>query len=151
VKRWVPAIAAAVAAVSLVATHLALGGSDYRPLEVADPCDPRPQRDVEGIERLAEQIALSALDGAACELRVTREELTLALADPESRERFARDHEIGEQELEELIRSGLRRALDDAARAGRIDGLQLRLLRATIEVAPIAAVIDIVRGARELF
>ena len=37
-----------------------------------------------GIQEVAEQIVLTALDGVACELGVTREEIVLALASGES-------------------------------------------------------------------
>ena len=43
---------------------------------------------------LFEGIALSSLDGAACELQVSREELTLALADEEATQEFAEAHGI---------------------------------------------------------
>ena len=76
----------AVAAVALVVAYLALGGASYAPAQVADPCVARDWRDPQGLEEVAEQIALSGLDGAACELGVSREEMVLALANSESRD-----------------------------------------------------------------
>ena len=59
------AIAIAIgAAVALVGVYLALGGASYAPAAVADPCAPRPLGNAEGFERVAEQVVLSALDGA---------------------------------------------------------------------------------------
>ena len=71
---------ATVAAVALVVAYLALGGASYAPAKVADPCATRDWREPQGVEEVAEQIALSGLDGAACELDVSREEMVLALA-----------------------------------------------------------------------
>ena len=45
----------------------------------------------EGFEEVAEQIALSGLDGAACELGVSREEIVLAFSSRAVLERFARE------------------------------------------------------------
>ena len=62
--------AAIVAATALVALYLVLGGGSYEPTPVADPCAPREWRDPQGVEESAQQFALSALDGAACQLDV---------------------------------------------------------------------------------
>jgi hypothetical protein len=73
------AIACSAAAVLiLVGAYLALGGASYAPAKVADPCAPRDWRNPQGLQAVAEQIVLSALDGAACELHVSREEIVLA-------------------------------------------------------------------------
>lgn len=145
------ALAASVAAaLVLVVTYLALGGGGYRPLEVADPCDPRPLTPAEGFEGLAQQVALSGLDGAACELRVTREDLALALAGAESRRRFAREHRIGDERLEAAVRSGLRRAVADAERTGAVSGIEASLLGAAVEGLPVGVLIDVVRGGIDL-
>jgi len=87
-------LAALAASVALVAVYLAAGGSDYEPTPVAGPCEPREWRSPEGVEESAEQFALSALDGAACELGVSRETLAVALATPDAREEFAAEYGI---------------------------------------------------------
>ena len=87
-------LAAIGASALLVVAYLALGGGDYEPTAVADPCAAREWRDPEGIEESAEQFALSALDGAACELGVSRETLAVALATPESRAEFAAEYGV---------------------------------------------------------
>ena len=63
----------AAASLALVGVYLALGGASYAPAAVADPCAPRELRDQGGFAQVAEQIVLSGLDGAACELGVSRE------------------------------------------------------------------------------
>jgi hypothetical protein len=112
---WSAAVAAA-----LVASYLALGGASYAPAKVADPCAPRDWRDPGTLGEVAEQIVLSALDGAACDLGVPRERIVLAFADRASLERFAREHDISDDRLERLVRSGVERAVDDAVRAGAL-------------------------------
>ena len=69
----------AVSAV-LVLAYLAAGGSDYAPAKTQDPCKPREWRNPEGLQEIAQQFSLSALDGAACKLGVSRETLAQALA-----------------------------------------------------------------------
>jgi hypothetical protein len=134
---------ATVAAVALVVAYLALGGASYAPAQVADPCMPRDWRDPQGIEEVAEQIALSGLDGAACELEVSREEMVLALANGESRERFAREHGISTQRLEELVREGLLRAIDDAEQADALNPTIADLLRGIARNVPVDELLNL--------
>jgi hypothetical protein len=142
------ALAAAVAAsAALLATYLALGGASYKPVEVADPCEPRPIEKPEGRDDVLQQIALSALDGAACELRVTREDLVLGLADRESRERFLREHRVSDEVLEDALRAGLLRAVDDAERVDALSGFEASLIRGAVERLPIGILIDLLQRA----
>lgn len=134
-----PLIALA-ASIGLIAVYLAFGGATYDPAGVADPCQQRASA-ADPSRPLFEAIALSALDGAACELGVSREELTLALADESATADFAERHQISEDDLEDAVRAGLVRAVDDAAAAGRIDGIDEELLRQLAEHAPIGALI----------
>ena len=138
-------VGAAATAVSLIVVYLALGGASYTPAAVADPCAPRDWRDPEGLQEVAEQIVLSALDGAACELDVSREEIVLAFASSDSLDRFAREQGISEEELEELVRSGFERAVDDAERADALDPTIADLLRALAARVPVEAVLDLLQ------
>ena len=141
---------AAVASLALVFTYLAAGGASYEPAKVQDPCKPRPWRDPEGLEQLAEQFSLSALDGAACKLGVSRETLARALATPQSRERFLERYGIDNAELARAIRAGLLRAVDDAERAGALNPLLAAPLRATLRRIPLDQAIELVQDARSL-
>jgi hypothetical protein len=138
-------VGAMAAAVGLIVVYLALGGASYTPAAVADPCAPRDWRDPEGLQEVAEQIVLSALDGAACELDVSREEVVLAFASRDSLERFAREQEISEEDLEELVRAGLERAVDDAERAGALDPTIADLLRGLAARVPVEAFLDLLQ------
>jgi hypothetical protein len=143
-------VAAIVASLALSGVYLAAGGASYTPEKTQDPCKHRPWRDPEGIEQIAEQFTLSALDGAACKLGVSREVLARALATPESRERFTERYGISEAELGKAIRAGLLRAVDDAEEAGALSPLLAAPVRATIRQIPLDQAIELVQNARGL-
>jgi hypothetical protein len=136
---------AAVAALALVVVYLALGGASFAPAKVADPCVTRDWREPEGLEEVTEQIVLSGLDGAACELGVARERIVLAFAGRGSLSRLAREHGISEERLEELVRSGLVRAIDDAERAGALDPGFADVLRGLVERIPVGSILDLLK------
>jgi hypothetical protein len=142
-------VAAGALSLALVAAYLAAGGSGYQPSVVADPCAGREWRDPAGVEESAQQFALSALDGAACELGVSRETLAVALATPESRERFAAKQGIEEAELEAAVRAGLVRGIDDAARAGAVNPLIADGLRAIAVRLPVDDAIAVIEDGGE--
>lgn len=145
-RRLGPALAALAVAGTLVGVYLAEGGGSYAPREVADPCQPRPLGPVEGIEGQIQQVALSGLDGAACSLQVTREDLVIALADPEQRRLFLDEHYVSDESLEEAVRAGLQRALDDAEGAGTISGIEATLFQEAIDAAPLSALVDLLQS-----
>jgi hypothetical protein len=147
--RWLVA-GAVVASLLLVGVYLAAGGSSYAPEKTQDPCQPRPWRNPEGLQQIAEQFSLSALDGAACKLGVTRETLARALATPQSRERFKKRYGIDDAKLAGAIRAGLVRAVDDAEEAGALSPLLAVPLRATLQRIPLDQAIEIVNDAESL-
>ena len=138
------------ATIALVVAYLALGGGSYKPLKVADPCKPRALAPGKGFGEISQQILLSGLDGAACRLRVTREELALALTSESSRQRFAREHSIGDTVLQDAIRQGLQRAVLDAERADRLSEAQASVLRAVVATLPMATLIEAARSGKGL-
>jgi len=134
----------------LVGTYLAAGGFSYAPAKTQDPCKPRPWRNPEGLQQIAQQFTLSALDGAACKLGVSRETLARALATPQARERFSKRYGIDEVELAKAIRAGLLRAVDDAERAGALNPLIAGPLRETLRGIPLDEAIELIHDARSL-
>lgn len=79
------AVALPIAAVALISgvlgVQIANGGGDYAPARPANPCVQRSVTSVStGIDGLTERLVLLGLDGAACRLGLTREALTLRLA-----------------------------------------------------------------------
>lgn len=67
-----------------------------------------------------------------------------------ARARFAREHGIGEDELEAAVRKGLGRAAADAESADRLSGTEAALLRAAVERLPIGVLLEAVRSGRGL-
>ena len=143
--------AAVAASTALVAAYLAAGGSDYEPTPTADPCQMREWRSPDGIEEAAQQFALSALDGAACELGVSREELAVALVSEETRAEFAAEQGISDAELESAVRSGLVRGIDDAEVAGALSPLIADGARAVASRVPVDEAIGLIENAEALF
>lgn len=141
---------AIVAAVALAGIYLAAGGSSYAPAKTQDPCKPRPWSNPEGLEQIAQQFSLSALDGAACKLGVSRETLARALATPEGRERFADRYGIGDAQLARAIRAGLLRAVSDAEEAGALNPLLAVPLRQTLRNIPLERAIELINDAESL-
>jgi hypothetical protein len=143
-------IAAIVASVVLVGAYLAAGGSSYEPKQVQDPCKPREWTNPQGLTEIANQFSISALDGAACQLGVTRETLARALATPEARERFTRRYGITDEKLARAIRAGLLRAVDDAEEAGALSPILAVPLRETLQRIPLDEAIEIINDAEGL-
>jgi hypothetical protein len=140
----------ALVSLALVGVYVAAGGASYKPDPVRDPCQEREWRDPENLDELGQQLALSGIDGAACELGVSRESLARALATDEDRMRFLKEHSISEGEFENAVRAGLNRMVDDAEEAGEIGGLVATGLRALVRVIPAREAFDLLMDARPL-
>lgn len=130
-------VALFVAAGALIGAELAAGALDVGRLAVRDPCEPRPPYAGTGIDATVQRIVFDGLDGAACELGTTREALVLALA-PRSGSSIPWDDRM----IEDAVRAGLLRAIDDAERRGTLNALVSILLREVIERAPIQWLVD---------
>jgi MFS family permease len=132
------AIAAAVVVfvVVLVAAEFRAGARDYGTRDYVAPCDapedPFPQGD--GLDGVLQRIALSAINGAACELDTGREELILSM---ERRSGFGPEVTWTEETLEDALRAGLVRAIDDADERDTLPGLAARALKVVADRAPI--------------
>ena len=143
------AIAYSTAAVLvLVGLYLALGGASYAPAKVADPCATRSWRSPQGFEAVAEQIVLSAVDGAACQLHVSREDMVIALANSDTRAQFVREHHITNAELESLVRNGLKRSVDDAENAGALNPTVAGIIRGIVGNLPVDELLDLLQRLR---
>jgi hypothetical protein len=129
--------AAAAAAVALVAGYVALGGGGYDVDHPPDPCERSAPAVRPGVAGAAERVGLNALNGAACELGVTRERLVLILSDE-----VEPPPGLTDDRRNDAFRSGLRNAIDEEERAGRLGGTEAALLRAAIDIAPVDALLD---------
>jgi hypothetical protein len=136
VRRALPIFVSVAAVAAVLVPYLVLGGASYEPTPVADPCETREWRDPGGLQAVLEQIALSALDGAACELGVSREELVLALRDEDSLDAFAKEHGVSRADAESAVEDGLERAVDDAEEAGGLSGFVAEIAARAVETVP---------------
>jgi hypothetical protein len=81
-RLGLPAIAIVLVS-TVLGVQLARGGGEFAPLKPADPCVEREvTSQADGIDALTERIVLLGIDGAACRLGISREALTLELAQP---------------------------------------------------------------------
>jgi hypothetical protein len=143
-------IGAVVTSLVLVGAYLAAGGSSYEPEHVQNPCKPRPWSNPQSLGEIANQFTISALDGAACQLGVSREALARALATPEGRKRFSEKYGIDDEKLAKAIRAGLLRAVDDAEEAGALSPILAVPLRETLQHIPLKEAIEIIQNAKQL-
>jgi hypothetical protein len=125
--------------------QISAGGLDYKPAALANPCRPQPWRDTHGLTDVENRVALSALAGAACTLHVSREDLVLAFASDSRLARFRRAHHLSDQRLGAAAKAGLLRAIDDAQRAGRLNGLEATAIRFAAQQVPASQVTGLVR------
>jgi hypothetical protein len=134
-------VALLAAAVVLVLVELALGAAGHVPPTIANPCRPRPAHGG-GLDAAVQRIVLDGLDGAACRLHTTREELVLSLGSGTGfRRRWDR------RTIEVALRAGLLRSVDEAERRGDLPGFLAPAVRRVVERAPLDR---LVRGAIRL-
>jgi hypothetical protein len=136
--RWlVLPVVAVILVIGVVGVQVAHGGGTYEPLRPADACVERTvTSQSDGIEGLTERLVLLGVDDAACTLGVSREALTLELAQSSDRT----DAEI------DALRGGLHAAVqrmkddgtlpqaselvDEALDSASLNGLLERAIRA---------------------
>jgi hypothetical protein len=123
------------AAAVLIVVELAVGAFDNRPVTLGNPCRPRDGR-TGGIDATVQRVVLDGLDGAACRLHTSREELVLSLGSGTGfRRRWDR------RTIEVALRAGLLRAADDAERRGDLPGFLAPVLRRLVRAAPLDVLI----------
>ena len=145
-KRALPLLVALAAVGAVLVPYLALGGASYEPTPVADPCATRDWRDPGGLQDVLEQVALSALDGAACELGVPREDLVLAIRSEESLDAFADEQGISRTDAERVVENAVDRALADAEDADAISGFVAALVARALDAVPPWLLLDALEG-----
>ena len=149
-RKVLPLLAAVAASVLLAGLYAALGGASYDPTPVADPCAARARLPGGGVATGVERVVLSALDGAACSLGVSREDLVLALRSTSALHSFARANGLSEKQVDDAVRAGIVRSVDDAERGHSIQPGTASLLRTAAERLPIGFVLDLIRGISRL-
>jgi hypothetical protein len=117
---------------ALVGVELGKGALSEPAPKIADPCMPRAGR-TGGIDATLQRIVLDGLDGAACRLHTTREELVLSIGGGGAGVTRTWD----EHRIEVALRAGLLRSVDAAERRGDLPGFVAEALRGVVERAPL--------------
>ena len=127
---WVLA-ALLLSGAALVGVELGKGALDEPAPKIANPCQPREGR-TGGIDATIQRIVLDGLDGAACRLHTSREELVLSLGGGVGVTRQWDEHTI-----EVALRAGLLRSVDEAVQRGDVPSFLAPALRQLVQSAPI--------------
>jgi hypothetical protein len=139
--RIPPAVAILAALVlgglTLVAVELANGAADPVPPVSKRPCEPRPPFEGGGVSGTIQRVVLEGLDGAACRLGATREELVLSLSPSAGSSRRWDRHTI-----ETALRAGLNDAIDEEQQRGSIPGFLAPALHRLVDETPIDQLIQ---------
>jgi hypothetical protein len=105
-----------IAAVALIVLELALGALSYGRPQLADPCTTKAVATGGGIDAIVQRFARATLDGAACQLHTTREELVLSFVPSAGTKRIHWDR----QTIDRALRAGLDHASHEVAGNGLI-------------------------------
>jgi MFS family permease len=126
-------------AVSLLGVELANGARGTGEFVAQDPCTaPADSYPGDGLDASVQRIALSALNGAACELGTTRERLVLSLDENSGYD----DVEWDKDTMEHALKVGAHRAIDDANDRDAIPGFVAAALGFAVDRAPIGWLVD---------
>ncbi|MDO8184857.1 MFS transporter [Conexibacter sp. JD483] len=82
---------------------VAHGSIAPEPVKIQNPCDDRDLPDSGGITGFLQDRALEVIDAGACRLRVSREELVMALADEDAAKQFERKHGVDPRSVTSLL------------------------------------------------
>ncbi|MET0907944.1 MAG: MFS transporter [Ilumatobacteraceae bacterium] len=139
-RTWSTVGIGAVAVVGLAAVGTQFArGADTGEFVAEDPCTAAPdQFPGDGLDASVQRIALSALNGAACELGTTRERLVLSLDPNSSFDDVTWDRDT----MEEALRNGSHRAIDDANDRDAIPGWVAAALGFVVDRAPVDWLVD---------
>jgi hypothetical protein len=130
-------LALLAAAVALVAVELGKGAAGSVSPALAKPCRPRPAFAGTGLDGIIQRILLDGLDGAACRLGTTREELVLSLRSSTG----VRLRHADRSTVEAAIRAGVLQSVDQAESRGDVPGFLAPVVRRLVETAPLDTLI----------
>ncbi len=106
------------AAVTLIAVELGMGAIGFGEAHLANPCTTKPHVSEGGffgsIDAAVQRFALSGLNGAACSLHTSREELVLSFAPSLGTKKVRWDKAT----IRKALRAGFERAAHDTAGGG---------------------------------
>ena len=108
----------AACAVALIAVELGMGAIGFGEARLANPCTTKPKLSEGGffgsIDAAVQRFGLSGLNGAACSLHTTREELVLSFSPSLATKKVRWDRAT----IRKALRGGLTKAAHDTAGGG---------------------------------
>ena len=119
-------------AAALLIVELSLGAIHFGQAKLADPCTSKPAFEGGGLDGEIQRFALSGLNGAACKLHTTREELVLSFVPAAGTKRVRWDRPT----IEDALRSGFDQAFHDTEQRG-IAGLVIGHVLEIVVGAPL--------------
>jgi hypothetical protein len=131
-------LALLLAATALLVVEVSLGAIGFGKPRLADPCTSKPAFRGGGLDGEVQRFALSGLNGAACKLHTTREELVLSFVPAAGTKRVRWDR----QTIEDALRFGFNRAFDDLEARG-IAGLEIGHVLEVVVGAPLDFFLDV--------
>jgi len=124
------------AALALIVVELSIGAIGFGKPELTDPCRDKPAFKGGGLDGEVQRFALSGLNGAACRLHTTREELVLSIGGGTEAPRHWDAHTI-----EAALRAGMLRSVDEAVQRGDIPSFLAPTVRGLVERLPLQRLI----------
>jgi hypothetical protein len=124
-------------AVALLVVELALGAIHFGKPKLADPCTSKPAFEGGGIDGEVQRFALSGLNGAACKLHTTREELVLSFVPAAGTKRVRWDRET----IDDALKAGFDQAFHDTEQRG-VAGLIIGNILEVVLGAPLNYFLD---------
>ena len=121
------------AAVIFLAVELGMGAWGFGEVKRVDPCTASTPSLGSGFDAALQRIVLDGLNGAACQLHTTREELVESLGG---------SGRWSDEQIQRAVRVGLVLAIDKAERRGDVPGIVASLLRETAKHAPVKFLIE---------
>ena len=125
-------------AATLLVVELALGAIHFGQPKLADPCTSKPPFEGGGLDGEIQRFALSGLNGAACKLHTTREELVLSFVPAAGTKQVRWDRAT----IEDALRSGFDRAFKDTENRG-IAGFVIGNILEVVLGAPLDYFLDL--------
>jgi hypothetical protein len=121
----------------LLVVELSLGAIGFGKPRLADPCTSPPAFHGGGLDGEVQRFALSGLNGAACKLHTTREELVLSFVPAAGTKRVRWDRKT----IEDALRFGFERAFRDLEARGPV-GLVVGHILEVVIGAPLEFFLD---------
>lgn len=126
------------AAATLLIVELSIGGLSFGKPHLANACSDKPAFEGGGLDGEVQRFVLSALNGAACRLHTTREELVLSFVPAAGTKRVRWDRPT----IDAALKAGFDQAVEDTEHRG-VAGYVVGHILDVIVGAPLDFLLDL--------